>query len=198
MNLLDTRLGDLLSQIGQSKPLISGSTASLIAGRLGVAMVRMALAVSSKHRADNDLVIERLDLISARLLDAAEQDRAAALSLIEALRVGSASVDRRRAITDATLEPLTAAHLLVELLEHSVDSERGVEPSVASDFFGGVELISGSFSGVMMAVESNLKQDAAADLRSRTLQNRVELWARHNAAMAALRLRGRTAGFFSS
>lgn len=61
MKLLDVRLGDLLSQIGQSKPSISGSTASLIAGRLGIAMIRMALAVSSKH--GNGLVIERLDSI---------------------------------------------------------------------------------------------------------------------------------------
>lgn len=60
MKLLDVRLGDLLSQIGQSKPSISGSTASLIAGRLGIAMIRMA-PVSSKH--GNGLVIERLDSI---------------------------------------------------------------------------------------------------------------------------------------
>ncbi|MET3858629.1 cyclodeaminase/cyclohydrolase family protein [Rhizobium sp. OAE497] len=198
MKLLDMRLGDLLSQIGQSKPSISGSTASLIAGRLGIAMIRMALAVSSEHGTNNDLVIERLDSISARLIEAAEQDRAAALSFIEALREEATPVDRRRAITGATLEPLSAAHVLIELLEHAVDAVSGVEPSVASDFFGGVELIGASFSGAMMAVESNLKQDAAEDLSSRTLQNRAGLRARQNAAMATLRLRRRAAGLYLS
>jgi predicted NUDIX family NTP pyrophosphohydrolase len=59
MKLIDMRLGDFLSQIGQSKPSISGSTASLIAGRLGGAMIRMALAVSSKHGTNNDLLSRR-------------------------------------------------------------------------------------------------------------------------------------------
>lgn len=155
-------------------------------------MVRMALTVSSKHGTNNDLIIERLDSTSARLIEAAEQDRAAALSLIEALWEEATPVDRR-ALTGATLEPLTAAHVLIELLEYAVDAVSGVGPSVASNFFGGVELIGASFFGVMMAVETNLKQDAAEDLSSRTLQNRISLRARHDAAMATLRLRRRAA-----
>ncbi len=100
--------------------------------------------------------------------------------------------------TGATLEPLAAAHVLIELLEHAVDAVSGVEPSVASDFFGGVELIGTSFAGAMMAVESNPKQDAAEDLSSRTLQNRVSLRARHDAAMATLRSRRGAAGLYLS
>lgn len=105
----------------------------------------MALSVSGKHGGENDLAIERLDSLAARLSDATEQDRGAALDLIETLRDHKDQSDRRRAITDATRAPLAAAHLLVELLEHSADAEDGILPSVASDFFAAVELVSVCF-----------------------------------------------------
>lgn len=187
-------LEDLLSQIGRAQPLISGSTASLIAGALGVAMVRMALAVSNKHSANNDLAVEALDSLSARLSETAEHDRAASIALIETLRGPSDRSARRRAIADATREPLAAAHLLVELLEHAVQVEHGIVPSVASDFYGGVELLSGAFAAVMMAVDTNLKQDEANELIDRTRQNRLILWERHDAAMVVLRSNAQALG----
>lgn len=175
----------MLSQIGRAQPLISGSSASLIAGALGVAMIRMALSVSGKHSAENDLAIEKLDSLAARLSEATEQDRGAALDLIETLRDHTDPSARHRAIADATRAPLAAAHLLVELLEHAAEAEQGILPSVASDFFGGIEMVSGAFAGVMMAVDANLKQDEADELIDRTRQNRSTLWSRHDAAMAA-------------
>lgn len=189
MRLQEVHLDELFSRVGSAEPTISGSSASLIAARIGVAMVRMAFAVSGKHSIDNDMAIEKLDSISVRLVDAGERDREAALTLITALRDGTDETVHNRALTDATREPLVAAHLLVELLEHCDEAEPGIRKSVASDFFGGVELISGAFAGVMMAVEANLQHETADDLGNRTRQNRRELYRRHDVAVAALRCR---------
>lgn len=122
-------------------------------------------------------------------MDAVEQDRAASLALIKALRDGTDASVHLRALTVATREPLAAAHLLVELLEHLDEAEPGIRKPVASDFLGGIELIGGAFAGVMMAVEANLQHEAAGDLDDRTRQNRVELYRRHNVTIEALRSR---------
>jgi len=60
-------LEKLLSLVARAEPLIGGRAASLLATRFGIAMVRMAFAVTAKHRSDNDLLIERLDSLAARL-----------------------------------------------------------------------------------------------------------------------------------
>lgn len=189
MRLQEVHFEELLSRIGTAEPTVSGSSASLIAGRIGVAMARMALAVSRKHGVDNEMAIEKLDSISARLVDAGERDRAASLALIKALRDGTDGSVHRRALTDATREPLAAAYLLVELLEHLDEAEPGIRKPVGSDFFGGIELISGAFAAVMMAVEANLQHEAAGDLEDRTRRNRLELYRRRDVTIEALRSR---------
>jgi len=77
-------------------------------------------------------------------------------------------------------------------------AEPSVRQSVASDLFGGVELIKGAFAAVMMAIENNLGEHEVKDLNARTQHNRSDLWRRHDVAVAALRsslqARGRAAG----
>lgn len=187
MNLQEVHLEEFLSRIGTAEPTVSGSSAALTAARIGVAMVRMAFAVSGKHGIDNEMAIETLDSISAGLVDALERDRAASLALIETLRDKVDGTIYRRALTDATREPLAAAHLLVEFLEHLDEADPGISKSVASDFFGGIELVSGAFAGVTMAVEANLQHEAAGALADRTGNDRLELYRRHEVAMKALR-----------
>lgn len=67
MTLQRMPLEKLLSLVARAEPLIGGRAASLLATRFGIAMVRMAFAVTAKHRSDNDLLIERLDSLAARL-----------------------------------------------------------------------------------------------------------------------------------
>ena len=187
MTLQETALEELLSLVGRVEPSIGGSSASLLAARFGIAMVRMAFAVTRKHGSDNDLLIEQLDSLAARLNDATEHDRAAAQALIKTFRENADGSVRRSALFGATREPLSAAHILVELLETVVMAEPGIRQSVASDLFGGVELIKGAFAAVMMAIEHNLREDEVKDLNARTQQDRSDLWRRHDVAIAALR-----------
>ncbi|WP_313200096.1 cyclodeaminase/cyclohydrolase family protein [Rhizobium sp.] len=187
MTLQETPLEELLSLVGRAEPSISGSSASLLAARFGIAMVRMAFAVTRKHGSDDDLLIEQLDSLAACLNDATEHDRVAAQTLIQTFRENADGSIRRNALTEATREPLSAARILVELLETAVMAEPRVRQSVASDLFGGVELIKGAFAAVMMAIEKNLGEDEVEGLDVRTQQDRSDLWRRHNVAIAALR-----------
>lgn len=197
MTLQETHLEELLSLVGRAEPSISGSSASLLAARFGIAMVRMAFAVTRKHESDDDLPIEQLDSLAARLNDATEHDRAAARTLIETFRENADGSIRRSALTEAIREPLSAAHILVELLETAVTAEPSVRQSVASDLFGGVELIKGALAAVMTAIENNLGEHEVEDLDVRTRQDRSDLWRRHDVAIAALwsslQARGRAA-----
>lgn len=101
-------------------------------------------------------------------LVAAEQDRAATLALTETLRDDLDPADRGRAITEATLKPLPAAELLVELVEHLCEEEPNFRQSVASDLFGGVELVNSAFTAMTMTmtmtIESNLKSENSKHL----------------------------------
>jgi formiminotetrahydrofolate cyclodeaminase len=187
MTLQETPLEGLLSLVGRAEPPIRGSSASLLAARYGIAMVRMAFAVTRKHGSDDDVLIEQLDSLAARLNDATEHDRAAAQTLIQTFRENADGSIRRSALIEATREPLSAAHILVQLLETAVMAEPSVRQSVASDLFGGVELIKGAFAAVMMAIENNLGEDEVEDLDVRTQQNRSDLWRLHDVAIAALR-----------
>lgn len=186
MTLQETPLKELLSLVGRAEPSMGGSSASLLAAQFGISMVRMAFSVSAKHGSDDDLPIERLDLLAAHLNDATERDRFAARALIETFQDNADSTIRRHALIEATREPLSAAQILVDLLEILVMAEPSVRQSVASDLFGGVELIKGAFVAVMMAIEHNLCQDEVEDLDVRTHHDRANLWRRHNVAIAAL------------
>lgn len=187
MTLQEMVLETMLSRIGRAEPSISGSTAALVAAQLGAAMARMALSVSGKHGADCDPAIERLDGVVTRIREAAERDRTAAQALLNTFRRGTRTDVRSNARNDATREPLLAAGLLVDLLEGLNDAGPDVRRSVASDFFGGIELIAAAFAAVTMAAESNIRQDESGELADRTAQTRSNLHLRHDAVMAAIR-----------
>jgi len=186
VTLQELDLETMLAQIGQAPPTISGSTAALVAAQLGTVMVRMALAVSHKHGSDTDLLIEWLDSILSKIKQATENDRVASTALIETYRENAEPSARSLALTNATREPLACAHLLIELLEALEDAPGNIANSVASDFHGGVELISAALKAVMMAVENNLLRDGAEELRARTSYNRSTLLIRLDAAVTRL------------
>ncbi|TWF42226.1 cyclodeaminase/cyclohydrolase family protein [Neorhizobium alkalisoli] len=187
MDLQDIDLKTMLAQIGRASPSISGSTAALVAGQLGIAMARMAFEVSHKRGSDTELVTERLDFLLAQIKKATEDDRVASMALIEAYHQNSSAADRKSVLIDATRAPLAAAHLLVELLELLDGDASKVASDVASDFDGGVELISAAFAAVMMAVESNLRDDDAQLIRARTQSSQSSLSVRAERTIQRLR-----------
>ena len=177
MRLQDSTLEELLADIGRTSPRISGSTAALVAAQIGAAMAKMGLLVSCNHGFDNELAVEQLDSMIADIKEAIERDRAASTALIDAYRRLAGKRDLEKACVDATREPLAAAHLLVEVLGLLRENSERVEPSVASDFHGGTELIGAAFKTVMMAIETNLKDDQMIDLQNRTSSDRANLQA---------------------
>ncbi|MBA9035963.1 cyclodeaminase/cyclohydrolase family protein [Rhizobium leguminosarum] len=187
MRLQESTLEKLLADIGRTSPRISGSTAALVAAQLGAAMAKMGLLVSENHGFDNEEAVEQLDSIVTDIKAATERDRAASTALIDAYRRSSDESNLQRARAQATREPLAAGNLLIELLALLEKNSARVDPSVASDFHGGVEMIGASFKAVMMSVETNLKDDLTTDLRNRTSSDWANLLARYETAREALR-----------
>jgi formiminotetrahydrofolate cyclodeaminase len=196
MRLQDSTLEELLADIGRTSPRISGSTAALVAAQLGAAMAKMGLLVSSNHGFDNEVAIEQLDSIIADIKEATERDRAASTALIDAYRRLANERELEKACVGATCEPLAAAHLLIEVLGLLRENCERVDPSVASDFHGGTELIGAAFETVMMAIETNLKDEQMLDLRNRTSSDRANLRARYQILREYLRQSVISQGFY--
>ncbi len=142
-------------------------------------MAKMGLLVSSNHGSDNAVAVEQLDSIIADIKEATERDRAASTALVDAYRRLADDGEFENACVVATREPLAAAHLLVEVLSLLRKNSERVAPSVASDFHGGTELIGAAFETVMMAIETNLKDEQMIDLRNRTSSDRANLRAHY-------------------
>lgn len=66
----------------------------------------------------------------------------------------------------ATRQPLAGCHLLVDAIELLENVSKEIDPTVASDFFGGVQMIAASFQAAMMAVNQNLKADLLTEVKT--------------------------------
>jgi hypothetical protein len=69
----------------------------------------------------------------------AKNDRTASTALIGTYRQDSGLAGQASALIDATRNPLAAAHLLIDLLEHLEDGHDSVLNNVACDFNGTTE-----------------------------------------------------------
>lgn len=179
MPLEDCSLNEILSDIGRTAPRFSGSTSALIAAQLGIAMAKMALVVSSNHGFDNRITVALVDSLASDVKAAAKRDQSASAALIEIDKGSCNTDDLLRARMNATREPLAAAHVLIETLELVWRDADQIDASVASDFYGGIELISAAFSAVMMAIETNLAADGMENLLQRTEGDRSRLRNKH-------------------
>jgi formiminotetrahydrofolate cyclodeaminase len=204
MKQTERTLDDVLGSIGKRSPDIPGSTASILAGLMGLSMAKMSVLVSN-HRINDPCLraaLEKIDRLSCDLLQAAEQDRSNFLNYMEVLR-DRCTVEGKQAYVSAlyeaecgaTAQPLDAAHLIVEALEHLNEISSSVDHSVASDLHAGAAILNASFTGIIMAVKVNLEPDRMADMRQHTAGARAELAARRDIAFAALKRAAAQQGF---
>jgi formiminotetrahydrofolate cyclodeaminase len=189
MKPIERTLDDILGSIGKRSPDIPGSTASILAGLMGLSMAKMSVLVSSHPTNDPCLyaAVEKIDRLSGDLLQAAEQDRTNFLNYMEVLRDRCAVESEqayvsalREAESRATVQPLDAARLIVEALEHLNELSSSVDHSVASDLHAGAAILNASFAGIIMAVKINLEPDRMVDLHQHTAETRAELAARRH------------------
>ncbi len=188
---------EILANIGRAGPRVSGSTAALLAAQLGIAMAKMAFAVSAKHNhrsgqnataansIEEAVSVILLDAIADDIATMTERDRLAAAAFIDA----SLPDEDGQAIPlliAATREPLAAAHFLVELIEWLQCNAINIDAEVASDYRGGAEIIAAAFNAVMMTVELNLAADGMEGFCAQTEMERRRLSARKAAAMGKL------------
>jgi len=76
-------------------------------------------------------VVECLASIVSQIKEATEKDRAASTALLDTSRQISGEAAKRSEFLDATREPLSAAHALIEILE-LLEVPCAKSPSVAS------------------------------------------------------------------
>lgn len=186
MRLVSTPFSDLVAMTAKRSPELGGSTAALLASLLGIAMCKMALLVSAKQHPENDLIVTALDSIAMDIASLIDKDQASVQNLIQTLNGTSGTDGKRSALIDATRQPLSACHHLVEAMEALEQARGQIEESVTSDYFGGVEIVGASFLAAMMAIDQNLKADLLTEMKDRTKSGRAELKARFDHAVKSL------------
>lgn len=187
MRLVGRSLSDLIAMTAKKSPELGGSTAALLASLLGIAMCKMTLLVSAQRNPANDLIVTALDSIAMDIASLIDKDQASVQNLIQTLKSDAEMEGKRSALIDATHQPLSACHLLVEAMEVLEQARGEIDQSVTSDYFGGIELVGASFRSVMMAINENLKADLLTEMKDRTKSGRAELQARFDRAFDSLR-----------
>ena len=188
--LVDERFKDIVASIGRRAPDIPGSTASILAALLGLAMGKMAIAVSDDGGNRFSDARRRLDELSEQLTVSADRDRRHFRRYLDVLSEEPSDHEAaddsglHEAQAQATEEPLAAAHLIVKGLELFRDVAGSIDRKVASDLHSGASVLSAAFCGAMMAAEINLRHQVA--MRRRTFGERADLYRRRGAALEQL------------
>lgn len=201
MSLTQEPIETIARMMGHPSPEIGGSAAAMLAGLLGLSMLRLALSVSAAKEEGGGVRtgMAETDRIHAELADCVERDRRAFQAFLRCVREEASSADAgraRHAAIQATLDPLLAAGaLLVEALELSERLTGEAARSVRSDLFGGAALLDAAFAGVSLAVQINLRPDSMAAERAPFLQRLDALDAKRKKAYGLILTRAGAAGF---
>lgn len=221
MDLVDQPLHTILEGTGHRSPDLGGSTASILAALIGLSLIRMAVEVSlgnegGSEAATDELeqVLATLDQQSVALTDLADADQEAFQAYLAALKrrrrppdasegsraSGATDPERSRddavssAETVATRMPVQAAHVIVQALELVVATADRIRSTVASDIFGGAALLHGALTGVLLAVDINLKSGQPQS-HAALAADRDHLSSRGKSAFAEIEMRAEAAGY---
>lgn len=201
MNLTQEPIDTIARMMGHPSPEIGGSAAAMLAGLLGLSMLRLALTVSAAKEQGRGVEagMADTDRIHAGLADCVERDRRAFQSFLRCVREEGRSPDAdaaRHAAVLATLDPLlSAAGLLTEALDLSEHLSGEAARAVRSDLFGGAALLDAAFAGVSLAVQINLRPDSMAAERAVFRQRLDALDAKRKKAYGLILTRAGDAGF---
>ena len=194
----------------------------MLAALIGLSLIRMAVEVSlgndegSEGGATDALeqALATLDQQSVALADLADADQDAFQAYLAALkrrrqprdaeggRDAAVSVEQARSRGDAVMSaetvatrmPVQAAHVIVQALELVVATADRIRSTVASDIFGGAALLHGALTGVLLAVDINLKSGQPQS-RAALAADRHDLSWRGKAAFAEITTRAEGAGY---
>ncbi len=199
LKLVDQPVASVMEQMGHPSPELGGSSAAILAGLLGLSMVRMALSVSASHHEERARqALADVDGLALRLSVLADDDRTAFHVYLQAMKSDQRVESERHAAALATFNALfAAAEALVAALELSERMAEGIAKSVESDLFGGAALLDASFSGLAFAIETNLRPERMAAERQTLTQRLVSLDAKRKKAYGLITKRAGAAGFGS-
>lgn len=217
MDIVDQPLQAIIDKTGHRSPELGGSTASILAALLGLSLIRMAIDVSHGSTGGSDpfaWLLALLDRQSVTLAELADADQDAFQDYMKALKqprepqrsqdgrataaTGKRAPSHDEAVSSAkalaTQIPVQAAQVIVEALELVAAVADKVKATVASDIFGGAALLHGALTGVLLAVDINLK--SGGPLSAASLPGtRDDLGRRGKAAYAQIRVQAEAAGY---
>lgn len=204
MDPLENTVSDVLAATGRQSPELGGGAASVLAGLIGLALVRMAIATTD-GKANEDLSekLKHVDGLNRRLEDVARSDVAAFRDYVSALRLPHETQrddqQRDEALNDsghrAAEIPLLAAGLIADGLQSAADAAGLVRAEVASDIYAGAAILNGAFIGAIATLDINLKPRRIAGEKERLEQDRQVVMERRAQAMRTLGEQARRQGY---
>jgi formiminotetrahydrofolate cyclodeaminase len=205
MDPLKNSVSDVLRATGHQSPELGGGAASILAGLIGLSLVRLALATTGeKTEQVMDVGLARLDALNRALEDLAREDVAVFRQYVAALQLphetqGEAS-RRDKALResghDAAETPLNAAVLIAEGLEIAANTAAAIHPEVTSDIYAGAAILNGAFVGSIATLDINLKPQRMDGERDDLVVRREATIGDQKRAMEKLAVQADADGFF--
>jgi methenyltetrahydrofolate cyclohydrolase len=190
------------NQITQGQGITGGVAIAAISASFAVSLLRMVIGITAR-KTDPEGDLAQLQQLrdaamdeSAHLQKAADQDRAAYASYVEALRLPRATDQERaardqatrRALEHATETPMGAARSLVRSIELCARAAPLVRGDVAADVTGAAEILEGALRAILASVDVNLRRIGDEEIRKERLE--LEAEADRYADQVRSRLRG--------
>ena len=201
MDPLQHSVSDVLRATGHQSPEIGGGAASILAGLVGLSLVRMAVATTGERtEADMAVYLTQLDKLSAGLEDLARADVEIFRHYVAALRLPrempGQETRRDAALRDsghqAAETPLRAAYLIADGLDVAAQVAPVTHSEVTSDVYAGAAILNGAFFGAIATLDINLKPQRMAEEREELLKRRQAVLVRRKAAMAGIERQANT------
>ena len=170
MKLTERSLGELLAAIRDPSPTPGGGSVSALAGALGASLLTMVAAMT-KHRADSEEDVERLQAAASRCAELSaglerlvDDDTAAYDAVVAAYRLPRGSdaekTERRNRIQAALVAaievPLEVMRHCNDAIEAAATVARFGNPNAASDVGVALELLTAGERGARLNVEINV------------------------------------------
>lgn len=165
-NVWEKNLESFCEDISSIKPTPGGGSVSIVSARLGLNLVLMAVNITQKKETNFELNLfsKKIEEIEGKLKLFADRDILVFNELMSTYKLARNTEDEKQvrasaiqlATIEATIVPLNAAELMLELMEIVYEIYPTIKQNVLSDISAGLFLIYASFKSILLNVVINL------------------------------------------
>jgi formiminotetrahydrofolate cyclodeaminase len=204
MDPLDTSISEVLAATGRQSPELGGGAASILAGLIGLSLLRMAVATTGE-RAGHPMrgELDRLDGLRKELEGLARTDVAVFGRYVSALQLPH-ETDRQKEQRNEVLRdrgqeaaetPLRAASLIADALQLAAEMAPGTHREVTSDVYAGASILKGALIGAIATLDINLRPTRMEAERPAMLTRREAILERQRDALSAIERQAQADGY---